>query len=181
MGRGAMVLAAVGLAMVLASIWALSVGEAPPARHLWLPELFRDSHKITEVVIDDPQGTRVLNAKRNESGWHDVETNKAIDAQPLGALVIALARAEVVAAETSLRANYAKYHQFEPGNGEPTAWRIELASSGGYRKVLWIGDDGGPELYVRVEPDATVFRIGSRLPLPPLQAPAWIRNDEITP
>lgn len=174
--RTKMTLAAVSLALVLACIWALSVGDAKPPKRFWLPELLVGSDKLTKLVIDDPAGLRLVDAVRKEGGWRDQSSSQLLQVEPLAALVIAMARSEVVAAETSLRENYGRYHQFEPGKGEGTAWRIELGSDGGYQKVLWIGDDGGPQLFVRVNEDPTIFRLNGRLPLPERQPGIWLQQ-----
>ena len=170
--RGQMMAAAIVIALLLACVWALWVGEAPKPRHRWLPELHSGSHKLTQLRIEAPNGQLVVDARRGEQGWRDLASDAALDHAAIGAFVIALAKAELVAAETSLVQNYEHYNQQAAGQSH-SAWRVRLASDGGYLKVLHIG--AGPEghVYGRVEPDPTVFRIRVLLPWPQPQAGAW--------
>lgn len=170
--RGQMIAAAIVIALLLACVWALWVGEAPKPRHRWLPELHSGSHKLTQLRIEAPSGQLLVDARRGDQGWRDEASNAALDHAAIGAFVIALAKAELVAAETSLAQNYAQYNQL-PAGSQQSAWRVRLASDGGYLKVLHVGAGPDGHVYGRVEPDPTVFRIRALLPWPPQQPLAW--------
>ena len=172
--RGQMIAAAVVLALLLAFIWALWVGEAPKPRHRWLPELQSGSHKLTELLIRAPSGQLLVDARRGPQGWRDKASDAALDHAAIAAFVVALSQAEITAAETSLAQNYAQYNQLSAGS-EQSAWQVRLASDGGYLKQLHIGAGSDDYIFGRVEPDPTVFRIRAHLPWPPQQPPAWLQ------
>ena len=177
MTRGKMLLAAIGVALILALAWSWWVGEAPPPRHRWLPELQFGSEKLVALDIDAPEGQAIIRARLTADGWYDERRQQPLAVEPLAAFIVALARVEIISAETSLVRNYHQYNQLMPGAGAHSAWRVALRSRGGYDRTLYIGQTAHGT-YGRDSADPLVFGLNAPLPLPSPTADAWLAEPQ---
>ncbi|GAA5219136.1 hypothetical protein ACFSJ3_17420 [Corallincola platygyrae] len=177
MKRKQLMLFSLGIAVLMAAILQIIGGDDKPVERRFLPELQLGSDKITSVEVINSEGESLILAKKVAQGWQDESTGRKVAIMPLANLVQQLAKAKVIAAETSLPRNYVPLKMNVPGEEEGSAWKVVIRAGEEYEKEILVGaldkERGGQ--FIRLEEDPSVFVIDRVLPLPQ-DANTWFDN-----